>query len=125
MRARALAGAVTALLVAVSGVTAGPVEARERSCTRAPLTERAGQLLVVGLPGVTRASQPLARRIIDVGVGGVFLDGTANVRSSAQVRRLVAGLRRRVTRPLLAATDEEGGRVSDFRELLGVSPSAR
>ncbi|MBW3603094.1 MAG: glycoside hydrolase family 3 protein [Actinobacteria bacterium] len=146
MRARTPAGVLTALLVAVGGVAPGVVDdegrpaatraqaaagprrsaaGERRACTRAPLAERAGQLLVVGLPGVTRASQPLARRIIGAGVGGVFLDGEANVRSSAQVRSLVTGLRRRAGRPLLVTTDEEGGRVSDFRDLLGASPSPR
>lgn len=150
VRARAVAGVLTALLVAAGGVAAGAIvgdtgpparparadtatrgareprpSRRPPACVPARLAERAGQLLVVGLPGVTRASEPLVAEILDADVGGVFIDGASNVRSSAQVRSLVAGLRRRARRPLLVATDEEGGRVSDFRDVLGASPSPR
>ena len=94
------------------------------ACTPAPLAERAARTLIVGLPGVTEPSDPLVKEVLDLGVGGVFLN-TDNVKSRAQVTGLIAGIRSRAGRPILIATDEEPGRVSVFRELLGSSPSAR
>ena len=93
-------------------------------CTPIPLAERAARTLIVGLPNVTEASDPLVGEILDLGVGGVFLN-TDNVKSRAQVVALVKGIRSRAGRPILVATDEEPGRVSVFRDLLGSSPSAR
>ena len=94
------------------------------ACTPAPLAERAARTLIVGLPSVTEPSDPLVKEVLDLGVGGVFLN-TDNVKSRAQVTGLIAGIRSRAGRPILIATDEEPGRVSVFRELLGSSPSAR
>ncbi len=81
-------------------------------------------MLVVGLPGVTTAQDPLAAQVADLGVGGVFLS-RPNVVDAAQVRALSAGLRERAGRPLLVSTDEESGRVSVARDVLGAGPSPR
>ena len=94
------------------------------ACTPAPLEQRAAAVLVVGLPGVTSADEPLARSVIDLGVSGVFLS-TENVRSTEQVRALVAGLRAESGRPLLVSTDEESGRVSAACVIVGDGPSPR
>jgi beta-N-acetylhexosaminidase len=81
-------------------------------------------VLVVGLPRVTDASQPLVDEVLGLGVGGVLLSG-ANVRSQSQVTTLVHDLRRRSAQPLVVATDEESGRVSTFTAIFGSSRSAR
>jgi len=95
-----------------------------RPCVPAPLEQRAAQVLVVGLPGVEDAADPLAREVAGLGVGGILLTKT-NVSGAAQVRVLVAGLRAASPMPLLVATDEEPGRVSSFGTVLGRSSSAR
>lgn len=91
---------------------------------RMPLRRRAAQTLVVGMPDVTRADDSLAVELTGLGVGGVFLND-ANVASAEQVAALTAGLREASRLPLMVATDEEGGRVSTLRPLIGVLPSAR
>lgn len=94
------------------------------ACRGASLAERAAQTLVVGLPGVVAADDPLVEEVLDVGVGGVLLTKT-NVDSEWQVRALVSALRRGSTHGLLVTTDEEPGRVSSFRSVLGATSSAR
>ena len=79
---------------------------------------------MVGLPGVTSADDPMAKRVAKVGVSGVFL-AASNVRSAEQVRGLVDGLRRLSPRPLVVSTDAESGRVSVLRDVIGSGPSPR
>ena len=62
------------------------------ACTPAPLAERAARTLIVGLPSVTVPSDPLIKEILDLGVGGVFLN-TDNVKSKTQVTALIQGIR--------------------------------
>ena len=81
-------------------------------------------MLVVGIADATTADDPRASRVADLGVGGVLLLGP-NVVGAEQVRSLLDGLRQRASRPLLAAVDEEGGRVSRLRSVVGPTPSAR
>jgi beta-N-acetylhexosaminidase len=81
-------------------------------------------VLVVGIPGVTTADEPLGQSLVDMGIGGLFLS-EPNVESAVQVRALVAGLRERAGRPLLVSTDEESGRVAVTREIVGAGPSPR
>lgn len=94
------------------------------ACDGASLEERAGQVLVVGLPGVTAPDDPLVDEVARLGVGGVLITKT-NVESEWQVRALVRSLRRASERSLLVTTDEEPGRVSSFGALLGRTSSAR
>lgn len=94
------------------------------SCAPAPLTKRAAAVLVVGIPGVTRADEALGQTVVDLGVGGLFLS-EPNVESAEQVKALVDGLRARAGRPLLVSTDEESGRVAVTREIVGAGPSPR
>ena len=135
-----LAGALTGALAACAAAPAAPPADDLRAarsvpsttpdatppppCVPAPLEGRAAAVLVVGLPGVTSADDPLARSVADLGVGGVFLSHT-NVRTAGQVRALADGLRARAARPLLVSTDEEGGRVAVTRALVGRAPSPR
>ncbi|SFJ74882.1 glycoside hydrolase family 3 N-terminal domain-containing protein [Cellulomonas sp. KH9] len=103
---------------------AAPTPSPTPTCTPAPLEARAAATLVVGLPGVVRADEPLAQDVVRLGVGGVFLS-ESNVRSGAQVAELSAGLRAAAGRPLLVATDEESGRVALMRDVVGAGPSPR
>ena len=93
-------------------------------CRPAPLTERAAAVLVLGIGDATTADAPLPTRLTALGVGGVILLGV-NVVDRGQVKALVDGLRRQSARHLLVAVDEEGGRVSRLRPILGSTPSAR
>ncbi|MEO7429098.1 MAG: glycoside hydrolase family 3 N-terminal domain-containing protein [Acidimicrobiales bacterium] len=96
-----------------------------RTCVdAAPLEQRAGLVLVVGLPGVTRADDPLVDVLAEVGVGGVMLRDE-NLTSLRQAKALVAGLRDRLGEHLLVAVDDEGGRVTSMRALGGTVRSAR
>lgn len=93
-------------------------------CEPAPLLERAAQVLMVGLPGVSSAQDPLAQEVTAVGVGAVFLNDS-NVVSAEQVRDLTFELKAAAIHPLLVGTDEEAGRVSTFRPLIGATSSPR
>lgn len=93
-------------------------------CTPSSLEERAAQLLVVGMPGVVTGEEPLAQELIELGVGGVLLQ-KPSVDSPEQVRALIETLHTRAEIPILVSADEEPGRVSTFRSLIGGSPSAR
>ena len=95
-----------------------------RPCQPAPLEARAATVLAVGVNDATTANAPLAARVAALGVGGVILLGP-NIVDAAQTRALIAGLRQRSPRALLIAVDEEGGRVSRLRPILGSTPSAR
>ena len=85
-------------------------------CTQASIEDRAGLVLVVGLPGVTTAGDALVDRLAAAGVGGVMLR-KENITGERQARDLVAGLRDRLGRHLLVAVDDEGGRVSSMTAL--------
>jgi len=93
-------------------------------CTPAPLEERAGRVLIVGLPETVLPSDPLVGEVSEIGVGGVLLTH-ANVESAPQVEELVSALRTEVRDDLLVAVDEEPGRVRTFEEVIGFVPSAR
>ena len=93
-------------------------------CASAPLEVRAATVLVVGLGNATAPEHPLSAEVASLGLGGVVLV-KPNVVDAAQVRVLVDGLRRRSPRPLLVSVDEEGGRVSRLRPMIGATPSAR
>ncbi len=94
------------------------------TCKPAPLVRRAAAVLIVGIPNVDSADDELARTVVDLGVGGLFLS-EPNVESAAQLSALVKGLRARAARPLLVSTDEESGRVAVTREIVGAGPSPR
>lgn len=104
--------------------TRTPTPTPTPTCTPAPLEQRAAATLVVGLPGVRTATDPLAQEVVGLGVGGVFLS-ESNVRTSTQVAALSAGLRAAAGRPLLVSTDEESGRVALMRDVVGAGPSPR
>ena len=126
-RAGAVAVAATQAVSSELAVSGGPVAAAgdvADSCEPAPLRRRAAQVLVVGMPGVVAPDDDLARELVDLGVGGVFVND-ANVVTAEQVSGLVYGLKASSGVPLMVATDEEAGRVSTFRHLIGVTSSPR
>jgi beta-N-acetylhexosaminidase len=93
-------------------------------CQPAPLEARAATVLAVGINNATTADAPLAASVAALGVGGVILLGS-NILDAPQARALIAGMRQRSPRRLLVSVDEEGGRVSRLRPILGSTPSAR
>ena len=133
-------GAVVGLLAssvmpvaAARGATSGnatpqPVvavhEAPVADCVPASLERRAAQVLVVGLPGVTAITDPLAVEVTQLGVGGLFINDS-NVVDAVQIRALTDGLRDASDLPVLVTTDEESGRVSSFRAIIGGTSSPR
>ncbi|HEX6597148.1 MAG TPA: glycoside hydrolase family 3 N-terminal domain-containing protein [Acidimicrobiales bacterium] len=93
-------------------------------CEPASLEDRAGRVLIVGMPEVTTPDDPLVVEVHDVGVGGVLLTH-ANVVSEFQVAGLVRRLKSGSRGPLLVTVDEEPGRVRTFEQLWGYVPAAR
>ncbi len=93
-------------------------------CRPAPLEARAATVLVVGIGEATTADDPVVAEVAAAGVGGVIMLGP-NVVDATQVKALIDGLRQRSPRSMLVAVDEEGGRVSRLRPILGRTPSAR
>lgn len=126
--ARTPAGTPAGEAVAAPSDATAPGQGTAPGCVPAPLAERAAAVLVVGLPDVTRPGEPLAREVVRLGVGGVFLS-SGNVRTAEQTTALVTGLQEAVLeahgRPLVVATDEESGRVALARQVVGAGPSPR
>ena len=99
-----------------------PGAGAEPAC--AELRGSVGTVLVVGLPGVTEADDPLVDELADAGIGGVMLRDE-NLLDLDQAIALISGLRERLGPDLLVAVDEEGGRVTALRALGDRTPSAR
>lgn len=95
-----------------------------RPCQPAPLEARAAAVLVLGIGQATTSDAPVAAQVAALGVGGIVLLGP-NVVDTTQVTALIDGLRRRAPHRLLISVDEEGGRVSRLRPIIGPTPSAR
>jgi beta-N-acetylhexosaminidase len=104
--------------------TSAPGSSVIPGCRPAPLAQRAARTLIVGLPDVKDASDPMVKKVLDIGVGGIFLN-PGNVESRAQVMKLVRDIRALARRPIVVSVDEEPGRVSTFGELIGASRSPR
>jgi beta-N-acetylhexosaminidase len=91
---------------------------------KASLRERAARVLIMGIPDVKDASQPLPTELMQLGVGGVLITG-GNVDTRAQITRLTADLKRAARNGLVVSTDEEPGRVTSFGHIIGTTSSAR
>lgn len=107
-----------------SSTTAAGLASAGADCVPIPLSQRVARTLIVGIPDITDPSDPLIKKVLDIGVGGIFLN-PGNVVSQAQVMRLVQGIRAQARRPIVVSIDEEPGRVSSLATLLGPSLSAR
>jgi beta-N-acetylhexosaminidase len=90
----------------------------------ATLRERAARVLIMGMPDVKDASQPLPTELMQLGVGGVLITG-GNVDTRAQITRLTGDLKRAARNGLVVSTDEEPGRVTSFGHIIGTTSSAR
>ncbi len=92
-----------------------------------PLTDKIGELVMVGFRGMeVDGSDPILQQIRAGEVGGVVLfdvdvatGSSRNVESPEQVTSLVADLQDAARSPLLVAIDQEGGRVSRLKERYG------
>jgi beta-N-acetylhexosaminidase len=84
---------------------------------------RPGHHILMGVLG-TELDVATARLIRDVQPGGFVLFGR-NVKTPAQVRRLIDDLRTEVRHEPIVTIDQEGGRVSRLRECGAEPPSAR
>ncbi|MGH9222775.1 MAG: glycoside hydrolase family 3 N-terminal domain-containing protein [Acidimicrobiales bacterium] len=121
---RVVIGSTTTVPLAVEAAITAPAVEAQPSCVPASLDERAGRVLIVGLPETTSPEDPLVAEVSEIGVGGVLLTH-ANVESAEQVQDLVSSLRTAVRDDLLVSVDEEPGRVRTFEDLIGFVPSAR
>lgn len=90
----------------------------------ATLRERAARVLIMGMPDVKEASQPLPTELMQLGVGGVLITG-GNVDTRAQITRFTGDLKRAARHGLIVSTDEEPGRVTSFGHIIGTTSSAR
>lgn len=104
--------------------TSGTATAAAPPCQPAALDVRAATVLFVGIGEKTTANDPVAAEVAGLGVGGVTVR-PPNIVDDAQVRALIEGLRQRSPRRVLVGVDEEGGRVSRLRSILGTTESAR
>jgi beta-N-acetylhexosaminidase len=93
--------------------TASPAPTPAATPSGLSLRQRIAQLLIVGFRGrELAADDPILADIRDLGLGGVILFGR-NISSPAQLATLTATLRAAAgDRPLLIATDQEGGQVA-------------
>jgi beta-N-acetylhexosaminidase len=82
------------------------------------------RVVVVGVDDHTDASAALLDDLADLRPSGILLLNR-NVVDADQVGTFVAELRRVLPPGALVATDEEGGRVSAFRRVVGRQPSPR
>jgi beta-N-acetylhexosaminidase len=95
------------------------------------LSERVGQMVMVGFRGVTaKEAQPTIRKIADGSIGAVVLfdadserAGPRNIQSRQQLRELTAALKSAGQIPVLVTTDGEGGSYHRLRERYGFSPT--
>ncbi len=83
--------------------------------------DRIGQLLWIGFEGVS--VQPQLRELIRTVRPGGFILFARNIESPAQVRSLTDALVRACRVPPFIALDQEGGRVSRLRPLVGPTPT--
>jgi beta-N-acetylhexosaminidase len=96
--------------------------------THLSLEQKLGQLFILGFTGSTvTADHPIAQDIMKRKLGGVILfdrclaasQDTNNIINAGQLSLLTASLRELAEEPLLVAVDQEGGRVSRFKQERG------
>jgi len=84
--------------------------------------EQAGQLLIVGFDGTAMSSR-LSSLLTRLQPAGVILFAR-NITSAQQTHTLLRDCQERVSTPLFACVDMEGGSVDRLRNVIGPSPSA-
>jgi beta-N-acetylhexosaminidase len=106
-----------------TATTTTTAPATTTACALPTLRRQLAQLLVVGFAGTEPDATATAP--VKAGVGGVILF-KPNVRSAAQVKRLVAGLKDASGYRLSVGVDQEPGtKVARLAGMVPVSPSAR
>ncbi|MEV6277264.1 glycoside hydrolase family 3 N-terminal domain-containing protein [Nocardia sp. NPDC051832] len=104
--------------------SAGPATTVQRDCNAAYLAqftprEKLAQLLTVGVSSAADA----ANVVRDEQVGGIFVGSFTDKAFLANGQ--VAQVKEAAKVPLMVTIDEEGGRVSRVKDLIGAAPSAR
>ncbi len=121
-------GTVLGLLVALFGVAHGVRSAE----TEPELDRKIGRMIMVGFRGFeVGPSNPIMADIRTGRIGGVVLfdydvplrKAERNIRSEAQLGRLIADLQAAADEPLLIAIDQEGGRVNRLKAEYGFPPT--
>ncbi len=82
-----------------------------------------GEFLVIGVPG-PELDPEFRRAVRELQPGGFILFGR-NIKSPAQLRRLIDELRASVDHEPVITIDQEGGRVSRLREIGSEPPNAQ
>lgn len=85
--------------------------------------QQLGQLLWVGFEG-TKVTPSLARLLGDVNPGGVILFGRNLTEDPRQIRTLTDAIYQALPAPPFIALDQEGGRVSRLRAIVGPTSTA-
>ncbi|MGV9663390.1 glycoside hydrolase family 3 N-terminal domain-containing protein [Nocardia niigatensis] len=110
---------------ATSATTAAPATTpAQQDCaagylSQFTLRQKLAQLLTVGVTGETDAENVVKTEQ----VGGIFIGSWTDKAMLAQHQ--VDAVQKASRTPLMVTIDEEGGRVSRAKDLIGVSPSAR
>ncbi|MCY3914775.1 MAG: beta-N-acetylhexosaminidase [Chloroflexi bacterium] len=86
------------------------------------LAERVGQLMMAGFEGLKPPPHILAW-LASGRIGGIYLFAR-NIKSPAQVKRLIADCRAAAKHPILVGIDQEGGIVARLRNGFSESPGA-
>ena len=86
------------------------------------LTDRIGELFMIGIPG-TSIDDATAALFSDIRPGGICLFAR-NIKDAEETRRLTDGLRARYELPPLISIDQEGGLVDRLRRVVASYPSA-
>ncbi|HYA23019.1 MAG TPA: beta-N-acetylhexosaminidase [Terriglobales bacterium] len=89
---------------------------------RTAITDRIGQLLIIGFNGTELSSQ-LSSLLTRIQPAGVILFAR-NIASAEQTQKLLRNCQSCVSTPLFTCVDMEGGKVDRFRDVLGPSASA-
>lgn len=87
------------------------------------LDEKIGQMLIVGFEH-KNLDEHIKNMIIEYHVGGINLLGR-NVKDKDQVKKLTTDLQKIADIPLFIATDQEGGKISRFQFLRGMTPQIK
>ncbi len=88
-----------------------------------------GQIIIAGFRGkALEKDSDIARYVTEFNIGGVILydedleiggDGTRNIESPKQVKKLVSQLQDLSEHPLLISVDQEGGQVHRLKSVYG------
>ncbi|MFJ4658632.1 glycoside hydrolase family 3 N-terminal domain-containing protein [Nocardia sp. NPDC088792] len=109
----------TSSTVAPSTTVPGPQDCAAGYLAQFTLRQKLAQLLTVGVTGEDDAENAVKTEQ----VGGIFIGSWTDKSMLAQ--HLVDKVKAASRTPLMVTTDEEGGRVSRTKDLIGVAPAAR